>query len=177
MRKMNVLLKDFQPINTWKPDQTGPQWFNGNEVLEPQFLIDQTTNKRYLNESHGVVRFKCFLLTIGTPLVHSIASIATIAYRALKLVTLSYFWTDTHIPFKARLSNAGKDLLRIVAAPLSIIGLELSCIYGLFRPYDGRKLYATIERATYGNYILAPCFQPNPERHALGGNIHEKDVF
>ena len=76
-----------------------------------------------------------------------------------------------------KLADAGKDSLRIVAAPFSILGLELAALYGLIRPYDGRKMYATIERAMYGNPILAPCFQPEPERHAFGGDINERNAF
>ena len=67
--------------------------------------------------------------------------------------------------------------MRIIATPVSILGLELAAIYGIFQPYDGRKLYASFERATYGNFILAPCFQPDPKYHALGGDINEKDAF
>lgn len=79
-------------------------------------------------------------------------------------MTLSHFWIkregEEKYNFKARLIEAGKDLLRIVASPIAIIGLELAAIYGLMRPYDGRKLYATFERAIYGNALIPPCFQP-----------------
>lgn len=52
------------------------------------------------------------------------------------------------------------DFLRIILTPLAIAGLEVSALFGLLSPYDGRKLYATIERALYGTAILAPGFQP-----------------
>lgn len=65
------------------------------------------------------------------------------------------------------------DALRIIASPIAIAGLELAAIYGIIRPYDGRKLYASIERAEYRNFILVPCFQPDPTSHALGGDIKE----
>jgi hypothetical protein len=32
----SVTLRDFQPINTWKPDLDGPKWEDGNS----QHLID-----------------------------------------------------------------------------------------------------------------------------------------
>lgn len=67
--------------------------------------------------------------------------------------------------------------MRILVTPLSIIGLELAAIYGLFRPYDGRKLYASLEREIYGDFVLAPCFQPDPQYHALGGDINQKNAF
>jgi len=84
----SVDLKDFQPINKWKVDKDGPKFYNGN----PQHLIDQTTGRKYFNESPGVVSFKCFLVTLGTPIVHGIASLLNVAWRILKLVTLSHFW-------------------------------------------------------------------------------------
>jgi hypothetical protein len=175
---MSVSIKDFHPVNSWKPDEHGQKWSGSNE---PAYLIDRTTGRRYFNESQGVVRFKCLLLTLGTPIVHTAASIINVAYRILKLVTLSHFWApkkeESRYDFKARLTDAGKDVLRIVATPFSLLGLELASIYGVFRPYDGRKLYASIERATYGNFILAPCFQPEPTRHALGGDVKEKDAW
>jgi hypothetical protein len=110
------------------------------------------------------------LVAVQNFIGHPFASVFNIAYRIFKLVTFSHFWVEKksevnesgerEYNFKARLTDAGQDLLRIVATPVAIIGLELVAIYGLFRPYDGRKLYASIERATYGNGMLAPCFQP-----------------
>ena len=174
---MSVNLRDFQPINSWKPDLNGPKYYDGTA----QHLIDQTTGRKYLNESKGVVGFKCFLLTLGTPIVHTIASVVNVAYRILKLVTLSHFWMtkegEKSYNFKSRLKDASTDLIRIVTQPIALVGLELAAIYGLFRPYDGRKLYASIERAQYGNFILAPCFQPNAEEHLLGGDINERNAF
>ena len=175
---MSVTPSDFQPINSWKPDINGPKWRGSKE---PMYLIDETTDRRYWNESEGCVGFKCFLLTFGTPFVHPFSLIVNMAYRILKLVTFSHFWVDkegeTKYDFKARLADAGKDLLKIVVTPLSLVGLELAAIYGIFSPYDGRKLYASIERATYGGCILAPCFQPDPKYHALGGDPTQQNAF
>lgn len=174
---MNVVLRDFQPINQWKVDLEGEKYWDGTA----QDLIDQTTGRRYLNESEGVVTFKCFLLTLGTPIVHTIESVKRVAYRIMNFVTLAHFWRpkngEQSYSFKSRLKDASADLLRIVTQPLAFVGLELAAIYGLFRPYDGRKLYASIERAQYGNFVLAPCFQPNAEEHFLGGDIKEKNAF
>lgn len=178
---MSVTLRDFQPINNWKPDSKGEKWQYGEEKGTPKFIVDQTTKRGYLNESGWVVGHKCFFLTLGTPFVHPIAAIVNIAYRIKKLVILTHFWMDIEgeieYNFKARLAEAGKDLLRIIASPIAVIGLELAAIYGMFRPYDGRKMYASIERAIYGDFILAPCFQPDPKYHAFGGDINKKDVF
>jgi hypothetical protein len=84
---------------------------------------------------------------------------------------------DRQYSFQERLKDAGKDLLRVVTTPIALVGLELAAIYGIFNPYDGRKLYASIERAQYGNFILAPCFQPDPRYHALGGDPAVRNAF
>lgn len=96
-----------------------------------------------------------------------------------KLISLSHFWVkkSEKCDFKSRLKDAGKDFLRIIAQPVTLVGLELAAIYGLFRPYDGRKLYASFERAAYGDSILAPCFQPDPEKHLFGGNMNKRDAY
>ena len=154
---------------------------------EPMCLEDVTTNTFYANESKGMVRFKCVLLALGTPIYHAIASIVNIAYKILKLITLSHFWRkkEENHSFTARLKDAGADLLRIVATPFAIISLEFSSIFGSCSPYNGRKLYATFERALYGNHRLAPCFQPGttPENfqirfsHFFGGNTKTRNSY
>jgi hypothetical protein len=172
---MSIILGDFRPVNEWKPEDTRSLGF-------AIYIIDQTTQRKYLNESKCIVRMKCALCTLGTPLVHAITSIVNVVYRIFKLITFVHFWLqkqdENKYDFKARLADAGADMLRIIATPLAIVGLELSALYGLCsRPYDGRKLYATIERATYGRSILAPCFQPEPTSHFFGGDINKIDVF
>jgi len=178
---MGIMLRDFQPINNnWTPDVDGPKYCCQCHEGKPQYLIDGTTNRKYLNESRGVVRVKCALLTLGTPIVHAVASIVNVAIKMFKLLTFSHFRAEKNekpYNFQARLASAGIDLLRVIATPLSLVGLELAALYGLFRPYDGRKLYATIERATYGRCVLAPCFQPSPQFHAFGGDINSRDAF
>ncbi len=172
---MNVTSNDFQLVNNWILDTEGPTYSCCKQHTGiPRFVIDKSTNRKYFNETPVLVGFKCFLLSLGTPLIHVPAALINMAYRLVKLVTLSHFRGAFD---KQHFNAAGIDLLRIVAAPLAIVGLELAALYGMIRPYDGRKLYATIERATYGNFILAPCFQPDPKYHALGGDVNTKDVF
>lgn len=160
----SVILGDFHPVNQWKVHHP-----NVGDFIDFTYsvLIDETTSREYSNESKECVSEKCQKLTLATPIVHSIASCINIAYRIVRLVTLSHFWwgLNKEAPYslKERTKEAGKDLLRIFTTPFAFIGLELAAIYGIFSPYNGRKLYATIERAQYGNSVLAPCFQPDPE--------------
>ena len=46
----------------------------------------------------------------------------------------------------------------------------VAAFHGLLSPYDGRKLYASLERLGgryYDTFALSPCFQTNPIGHLL----------
>lgn len=174
---MSVAWEDFMPHNNWEVWEIGPKY---GDSTTPRYIRDKSTGRVYFNEPPEIVGLKCFLLTLGTPLVHLAASVCNILYRAMKLVTGAHFWEEEDCkPYSLedRLEEAGKDALRILISPLAIIGLELSALYGMIMPYDGRKLYASIERAMYESFILAPCFQPDPKHHLLGGDVMERGAF
>jgi hypothetical protein len=175
---MSVVLQDFNPINNWKVDEKGPKFENSNR---PQFIIDSSTNRKYFNEDASVVRAKCFMVSCGTPFVHTVASIVNIAYRLFKILSFANFWLpqfdNKPYSFSNRLKKTGLDLVRCITAPMAVLGLEFAALYGLFRPYDGRKLYASIERGMYSHFILAPCFQPDPTKHAFGGDPNKQNAF
>ena len=195
---MSITLGNSQPIkHGWKVDVDGEKWEYGEECGLPKYIIDQSTGEKYLNESEEVVRIKCGLLFFGTFIVHPLASVIKI----YNLLTSSHFCDDkgkgtdsidsvvcshfginkngkkSNYNFTARLADAGIDFLRIIATPFSILALLFATLYGLYSPYDGRKLYATIERVAYGKAVLAPCFQPYPKSHALGGDINRRNAF
>jgi hypothetical protein len=169
---MPISIDDFCPLNKWKIDEEGPRFEGENEFAH---VIDQTTKKAYLNESPSIVGFKCFLLTLGTPFVHTAACICKIALNIFNIAQT--LMSDEKKGFFSRLFTIGKHVLNIALAPIALVGLELAAIYGIFNPYDGRKLYASMERATYGHFVLAPCFQPEARRHLFGGDINQKNAF
>lgn len=171
-------LKDFNPINIWSLDNQGPTWLYDD--FEPEYIIDESTGRRYWNESKGIVRFKSALLALGTPFIQPLTSgVAGVAFSALKVLSLSHFWApnDINDSLSTRLADMFVDLLKIVLWPIFLLSLELSAIYGLFSPYDGRKLYASLERVYYGGAVLAPCFQPDPTRHAFYGDPTKRNAF
>lgn len=173
----DITLNDFKPVNNWEVDKTGEKWSDG----EPKYLIDDSTKRRYWNESENCVRTKCILLSLGTPFVHTIASVINVAIRAIKILSLSHFLMpkaeEKTYSFKQRFIDLGIDAAKMFTAPLVPLALQAVSIYGWFRPYDARKLYATIERASYGSFILAPCFQPDPNAHLFGGNANRRDQY
>ncbi len=168
---MTLKIADFYPFNKWAEDKSSPPWEDSDGDLRER-LTDESTGRSYWNQEKGHVRIKCGLLTVGTPLFHLAAAIGNIAYRICKLLTFYHFWPETDEPYSlsSRLVDAGADVLRILLSPLAIPFLELAALYGLMRPYDGRKLYASIERGIYGRSIAAPCFQPDPTHHLFGGD-------
>lgn len=116
-----------------------------------KFIIDPITQDRYLNDPSWLVTFKCFALTLASPLCHALALPLSGAYRCLSLCK------------GTQKNNIEKTIALIVATPLLYVGLCFSSIYGIFSPYNGRKLYATLERVAYEGAVLAPCFQPSNE--------------
>jgi hypothetical protein len=162
-------LNNFFPINDWKTEEDGKKWLrkwlpNESDEAEydgkPKYLIDSSTGRSYLNESRNFVRFKCFGLALATPFVHAVAAVCNIAYRALILISFYPFWKDTKQSLGSRMTDAGKELLRGALTPIAYVGLELAAIYGILNPYDGRKIYSTLERETYqGHFTFAKCFK------------------
>nr|WP_166155485.1 hypothetical protein [Neochlamydia sp. AcF84]NGY94942.1 hypothetical protein [Neochlamydia sp. AcF84] len=173
----SVTLANFQLINSWKPAFNSVQWRDGG----PKYLIDASTGQKYWNEPKNSVRFKCFLLILGTPYRSFACLFSKYSLSSCEISFFFHFWTgkqaENSYSFPGRLKDAGQDLLRVVMTPVALVGLELAAIYGIFTPYNGRKLYASIERARYGKFTLAPCFQPGPTCHASGGNLQKRDAF
>lgn len=175
-----ITLQDFNPINNWILDNQGPSWVDDNDTLIPTYIIDQSTGRKYWNESPDIISFKCVLLTIGSPIVQPLALlVAGVGLNALKILSLSHFWNpdDVNSSLTERLCDVFVDLLKILSSPLALITLEISAFYGIFNPYDGRKLYASVEKAYYNNAFLAPCFQPDPNRHAFRGDPKKRNAF
>lgn len=175
-------LKHFHPYSIWATDQTGPYFYNGKK----KFIVDSSTGDKYLNENSPVIWFKCFLLAVGTPIVHAMAAIVKVIFNLLKLISFYDFWKTIEDDNKENKSDynlakrtldAGSNVINILFAPIAVLLLECSALYGLIMPRDGRKLYASFERFTYGHFVLAPCFQPEPEKHLLGGDLNQQNVF
>ena len=157
----------------------------GIDILNPKLItryttIDKSTNQRYLNDSELTVRVKCGVLALlGTPLVQPILLAINIVVRFFKIIFFVELWRkanrECNFSAKCRLWNS--DFVRIIFSPLVFVGIHLASIYGIFSPYNGRKLYASVERAVYGQGLLAPCFQPEATRHLLGGNIDTQNAW
>lgn len=163
---MDVTVKDFYIVSQWKVDRDGPNFDpECGEIAEDlerkQFIIDETTGRRYVNESVESIRCKCFLLIFGTPFMQPLFSIGGAVYAAVDVCKERSRWR-----------NLVKRLEEVVVTPFALLGLEFAAMYGVARPLDGRKLYATIERAVYGERSIVASFQPEREYQAVGGWTH-----
>ncbi len=178
---MNVFIftsNQFRLVSPWKQEENGPKYLDGTS----QYIVDESTGDRYWNETKAIVAIKLFSGIFATPLYHLAVGVIQAVFQFFKIITFSHFWMskegESSYSFENRLGDLGKELVNIISLPFVVTALEASAVYGLLMPYDGRKLYASFERVLLNDYfLLFPCFQPNPERHLLGGDPLKRDSF
>ncbi len=157
---MSVTIKDFYPINEWKPHEAGPK-----DCLNiPKYIIDNSTGRYYLNSPKNWTRVKFILMIPISPLTHMAGVIGNVFYRIIKILCfiplLRNIYSVKNWSLSDVFAETGKDLLRIIASIPVFFGLQISVFLGMVSPNNGKKVYATIERAYYGDFLLAPNFQP-----------------
>lgn len=177
---MSITTADFALKTEWEIDKNGPV-FNCCDIHSkcPKYIVDLKTGKKYLNESPKVIRFKCFWLTLGTPLVHTPAGLVNVAIRTAKVFSGYHFWKSNQCKNRSECIKEVKlDVLKVLAQPAITIGLEGAALYGIFKPYEGRKIYSAFETIAYEDiFRLAPCFRAEPASHLFRGSIDKKDAF
>ncbi len=183
--RLAVTLAHFQPVNNWEIQHRMRRDRNTGEMVQCNYfdVVDLTTGDKYCGDTENMVRIKCLaLLVLGTPIVHGIALVLNVINRVAKIVSGMYFWHESlqGIDLKDRFFEMGRDIVTVAATPLLFVGLMLASLYGAaIRPYDGRKLYATLERAFYypQTDVIAPCFQPDMQRHFFNGDLETVNVW
>jgi hypothetical protein len=186
-----ITLAHFRPISTW-----------GQSHTRRKMIEDLSTQDLYLPDEPNNIRRKCAAAFVGTLILQPIGLSCNCINRMAKIGTLAHLWHPTaseNYNLKGRLLELKSDVLRVALTPLILGGLAASALYGIARPYDGRKLHATLERATYGitykrfplvpgkegaespdkfmNFLTAACFQPKAVLHTFGGNILEENSW
>ncbi len=182
MNSISSCCQSFHPINQWRQDTDSPVWvWNISHEKAYMYVIDLGTGDKYLNEEPLLISIKCFVAAVFTPIIHPFAIIINLIIRIIKLVSFFEFWKEVPEELEYNLKNRffeyGKDFLRILIAPFILLLLELSALYGIFAPRDGRKLYASFECGFYGRAILGGCFQPNEPYHLFGGDINKAGAW
>ncbi len=135
-------------------------------------IIDKTTEKKHLNESKISGCFKGFLLAIGTPIIHPVTAVISIALRVLRiaiaaiLIILSLpaaiFRKNPRILILKFSSFIIGDIFKIIETPIVLALLEVSALYSIVNPRDGKKVYSSLETWHYGEglSILSGSFMP-----------------
>jgi len=141
--------------------------------------LDLSNGDLYWNDDPKITRLKCLGLAVATPIVHAVGLVLNLANRVAKVVSFAHFQdrATENYSLSDKSWAVCKDLLRIAFTPIIYLGLELSALYGLALPENGRKLYATFERCAYGKELLAPCFQPFATRHLGGGTPGQTNAW
>lgn len=130
------------------------------------FVKDKLTGLIYNDNSKKMIHFKFFLLTFRNlvdTLARTVYHVAMAAFNALKLPLIKVKER------KAVLKTIEHSIKDIFRAPLyGIVGTGVA-FYGIFRPYEGRKVYGYLERCLnrqndrvnwHSKYYAAPCFVP-----------------
>ncbi len=171
---LNLQRADFILATEWKESKDKEKWADCDV---PKWIYDPTAQRIYLNDSKGVVRFKCLALAAASPLVHPVASLFAQCIALAKIVSFYPFWCEDLLEvdsngkdFSIRITRYFVEVIRLIFAPLVVLMLCSSALYGIYAPYDGRKLYASWERFLYGGSLLAPCFQPDANSHLFRGD-------
>lgn len=72
-----------------------------------------------------------------------------VAFRLIQQAAAFLGPQDSTVTFQAKLLHLRNDLLFIIGAPMALVAKEVAALWGLFFPYDGRKLISSIERLGY----------------------------
>lgn len=183
----SLTFNHFFPLSTIEEDLNSANKYNyasqkrdGKKVN----VIDSSTGDKYVNDERNTIRLKCTMLLFSVPIMHGFIALLDIVIRLMKCLSFYHFWkikkgrvSTISIPqpsLSVRAYSFVLDLVHIILAPICLICMELSALYGLFLPNNGRKLYNNFERLQYGEAILANCFQPINCRESInifGGEV------
>ncbi|MES2122423.1 MAG: hypothetical protein V4492_06570 [Chlamydiota bacterium] len=128
------------------------------------YIEDRRTGDLYKDENWLGASSKCFMLALGNPILFTgklawkliktpfeIASVASDAlgkvrdlYREGRAVKSFCALFHAGYAITAKTTICLYDIVRI---PLFAVGVELGALYGIVRPFHGRKIFAMIENA------------------------------
>jgi len=141
-------------------------------------IVDTLTGDRFNNDDRSTIRVKCLLLSLTVPVLHTIAALIDILDKlCLFIKTLRKLITyEDEEPIMKKVADLMKIIVQIILVPVCVILLELAALYGLVCPYNGRKLFANLERFRYGSDAFAPCFQPTAFGDQVNGTELEPEA-
>lgn len=163
-KDLNGNLKSYDKQESVIDPVTGQQKMVTKKVSELSYIQDVKTGQIYLDEESYVVATKCALIALGMPF-YTLGTMCWQTLRTVVSVSATVFETVSKMAdhlslcrgFQAALvlragvlhsaNTLGTGLYEIIKAPLFALGCELAALYGIFKPYHGRKFEAMIENA------------------------------
>jgi len=156
---------DFQPCNEWSesaqipvdstPESTCQKVFEiaqCNSSLRKQLekqecllIQDKSTGYFYLNIPKEALRKKHRILLGIAPLTIPFFVCSVAIKNISRTVAFCHLRNKSLTPID-RWKYIAIDIARVIALPLIAAGLALSSLYALFSPYDGEKMFTTMER-------------------------------
>lgn len=170
-KKVQIQKKDANGnIKLYSKKETviDPQTGQKNVLVKTVDLLDYThdvkTGDLYIDDPVYVVSLKCVLVALGLPFQavakagwHAIKTslqIGSIAFESIsqigKRMSEGFVCEAISEAFQFFVRGAkvlATGLFNIIKIPLFALGAEIAALYGIFKPYHGRKFEARIEKA------------------------------
>lgn len=158
----------FKRVCVRKKDEEGNiKSYNGNngeKITDLYYIQELKTGNLYFDDPSYVVAMKCFMIFLAMPIytagklmwnvfktpVDIVAvAIDTFVNMGEKFCSLQLY--EGCIEIKEGcvqiIKTLGSGLFEIIKAPIFGFGAELAALYGIFKPYHGRKMEGMVENA------------------------------
>jgi hypothetical protein len=182
LKEYESLLSLIQPINSWEDVMTvnkaeGIHYYDQSRQF---YTMDKTTGNFYKDDLNKTLRWKLFLLSLGTFTVNLAAVIVHSVVRLIKLVTL-YEFLNPHNSWATAVKKYAQDLITLICSPLILACIQITAMLGTITPMkngpkDARKIYGVGEAILFSNsnWRLANCFRSKPEKHYAAFDLEKK---
>lgn len=165
---MRLGFKDFSLSTAWIHTKA----LHSQVYLEAEVSIDPTIGFTYMR-ADGMKDHVAELLLAAIPVITIAVSIYYLVRHLFDALSFRHLWWNNQLPLSDRLFLCLQEYLFFLAIPIAALGMELSNIYGIFRPEDGKKLCLNFYDLALGNYedhnILFHRFDPNFTDRAIAG--------
>ena len=134
------------------------------QVTQLTYIEDVKTGEMYVDESQFIVACKCACVALGLPF-YTIGKICWHVVQTPIRIAMTAYETIVQIGkdlaqcrFGAAIKTMGHGIVQSVQklghgvyeigkSPVFALGCEAAAIYGIFKPYHGRKFEAKVEKA------------------------------
>jgi len=122
------------------------------KVAQPAFIIDKSTGHRYLELSSGKanLRARNIKWLCAAPIIFPIKTVARAIANLFLVVSFYHFWAPNRkSTLSGKLTDTANEIVQIFIRTLFDAGNILCNLYGVFAPYNARKLETSLYRLVY----------------------------